>query len=108
MDTTPEYTLKPRDLLIAAASYLPLLCIIPFLLKQKNDFIIHHARQGLVLFGIEVAVVLLGIIPFVGIYLSPFLIQICLIVSAWGMTTALLAKYSRIIFIYRLSQKINL
>ncbi len=51
---------------MAIFSYLWILCLIPLLKKDKNDFTLFHARQGLVLFLAEIGVWVFGIVPIIG------------------------------------------
>ena len=46
----------------ALLGYLSILCIIPLVFKRENSFVLHHAKQGLVLFVGEVAVLIIQII----------------------------------------------
>lgn len=39
---------------LAIISYLGPLCLIPYLTKEKDEFVSFHAKQGLVLFILEV------------------------------------------------------
>jgi uncharacterized membrane protein len=48
----------------AIISYIGFLCIVSLLLKKDNAFSLFHAKQGLVLFVLEVAGILITIIPF--------------------------------------------
>jgi fumarate reductase subunit D len=50
---------------LAIISYIGPLCLIPFFTKEKDDFVKFHAKQGLVLFILEVIVyVVLRMLPF--------------------------------------------
>lgn len=51
--------------ILALMSYLPFLCVIPLLKEKNDDFVIFHARQGFVLFILEI----LGILFFFSLYL---------------------------------------
>jgi uncharacterized membrane protein len=39
---------------IAVISYIGPLCLIPYLTKEKDEFVKFHAKQGLVLFILEI------------------------------------------------------
>jgi fumarate reductase subunit D len=45
-----------EDRIFAALSYISLLFVVPLILKNENEDIHFHAKQGLVLFGAELAV----------------------------------------------------
>ena len=51
-ETKQQQQLKVNPL--AIISYIGPLCLIPFLTKEKDDFVKFHAKQGLVLFIAEV------------------------------------------------------
>ena len=52
--------------LMAAISYLWILFLVPLLAAKDDAFARYHANQGLVLFLAEIAISVIGIIPFVG------------------------------------------
>jgi uncharacterized membrane protein len=61
---------QQKNRVFAAISYLWLLVLIPLLYKRDNEFIMHHARQGLVLLIASFFATLIGWIPFLGYYMS--------------------------------------
>ena len=71
MNEQPE--LKEARLL-GAASYILFLCFLPPLLLRENKFAMHHARQGFLLFFLEIVLAILvyivehsiGLIPILG------------------------------------------
>ena len=48
--------------IFAVIAYLSIFCIIPLVLKKDNTFVLHHGKQGLVIFVAEVAVFIIHII----------------------------------------------
>ena len=44
---------------LAALAYLPLICLIPLFLNRDDEFIQKHAKQGFILFLIEIAAMLM-------------------------------------------------
>ncbi|MFC1570870.1 DUF4870 domain-containing protein [Candidatus Omnitrophota bacterium] len=76
----------------AILSYLWVLCLIPFLLKKENRFVSFHARQGLMLFIVEVGVGIVGIIPGIGSFISMIGILVCGILSLIGIVQVLMGK----------------
>ena len=67
----------------AIISYVSFLCIITLILKRNNKFALYHARQGLVLFVLEVAAFILSIIPLLGWLIGIFGYALFLLVSLW-------------------------
>jgi uncharacterized membrane protein len=89
---------------LAAISYLWILCLIPLLTKQDSKFAQFHAKQGLVLFGIELVASILFWFPVFGQLISIALV----IVSIIGIIKAYNGEWYKMPYIYDWSQKINL
>lgn len=92
----------------AVISYVSFLCIITLILKKDNKFALYHAKQGLVLFVMEVAAFILSIIPFLGWLIGIFGYALFLLVSLWGIIQAALGIYSRLPVITKISEKVVL
>ncbi len=92
----------------AVISYVSFLCIITLALKKNNKFALYHARQGLVLFVMEVAAFILSIIPFLGWLVGVFGYTLFLLVSIWGIIQAALGIYCRIPVVTEISEKVIL
>jgi uncharacterized membrane protein len=90
----------------ALISYIFILCIAPLIFKKNNKFSLYHAKQGLVLFIIEVAAFIFGIIPLLGHVFLPIVIFICGIFSLWGMLQSLKGNYCRLPLVSYLASKI--
>lgn len=52
---------------VAAMSYIWILCLVPLLLKRDSAFASYHAKQGLVLFIVEVLAMLIAWIPVINV-----------------------------------------
>ena len=59
---------------LAVISYIGPLCLIPYLSKEKDDFVKFHVKQGLVLFILEM-------ITWVVVWIFPFLWALMNLVS---------------------------
>jgi uncharacterized membrane protein len=88
----------------AALSYLWILCLIPLLTKKDSKFAQFHAKQGLVLFGIELIASILFWFPVFGQLLSIVLV----IVSVIGIIKAYNGEWYKMPYIYDWSLKIKL
>ena len=88
---------------LAALSYVWILCLIP-LLGSKDEFVKFHAKQGFVLFLIELVLALVGWIPLVGWLAS----LIVVLVAVIGIIKALNGERWEIPYIYNLSKKIKI
>ena len=56
-NTTPSIK---NDTLMGVLCYLGPLVIIPYMTAKENPFVKFHVKQGIVLFGIELAIYVLG------------------------------------------------
>ena len=90
----------------AIISYVSFLCIITLVLKKDNKFALYHAKQGLVLFVMEVAAFILSIIPFLGWLIWIFGYALFLLVSLWGIMQASLGVSSRIPVVTDIADKV--
>jgi len=90
--------------LVAALSYIWILFLIPLLLKRDSKFAQFHAKQGLVLFVIELIATLIMWIPLVGWLL--FVIIIILAVA--GVIRAYNGEWWKMPYIYNWSEKIKI
>lgn len=89
---------------IAALSYVWILFLVPLLAKRDSKFAQFHAKQGLVLFIIELIAGLIVWFPFFGQLIMLGLI----VVAVMGIIKALNGEWWKIPYIYNWSLKINL
>ncbi|MDD5116617.1 MAG: hypothetical protein PHW98_06110 [Candidatus Omnitrophica bacterium] len=92
----------------AVISYISFLCIITLILKKNNKFALYHAKQGLVLFVMEVAAFILSIIPLFGLLIGIFGYALFFLVSIWGLMQAALGVYCRIPVISDIAENVIL
>jgi len=109
---SPYDSITPQDVergrLLAAVAYLPGLCFLGLLGAPENAFIGFHARQGFLLFALEMALAVffgiydatLGRIPFVGPiigYLVKFAVWTAiLLVTAFAAAKAASGEITRL------------
>jgi uncharacterized membrane protein len=93
--------------LLGAIAYLGVFCLIPLIIKSKNDFIRFHARQGLILFLAEIIFTLILIIPFFGWLISLLGWFVCGLVSITAIIKTLQGKSWKIPVLNKFSYKIN-
>ena len=89
---------------IAAIGYIWILCFVPLLLKRDSKFAQHHAKQGLILFIVEVILAFLFWIPFIGWLLSLGTI----ILAIMGILQALQGNYWEMPLIGQFAKKLNI
>ncbi len=92
----------------AIIAYLTILCLIPLLLKKDNKFALYHAKQGLVLYIADVAIVIINIIPVLGQFIFVLGWLACGILSLTGIIQALTGLYGRIVLVSDLAKKISI
>lgn len=90
----------------AIISYVSFLCIITLVLKKNNKFALYHAKQGLVLFVMEVAAFILSIIPLLGWLIGVFGYALFLLASLWAIMQAALGIYCRIPVVTKISKEV--
>lgn len=88
----------------ALFSYIYILFLIPLLAKRDSKFCQFHAKQGLVLFVIDIVASLFSWIPVIG----QFLMIALAIVSIIGIVKVLKGEYWKIPFIYDWAAKIKI
>ena len=94
---------KPYALL----SYLSILCIIPLILMKDNKFALFHARQGLVIFVVELAIGLVGVVPIFGWLILFFGTILCGVLSLIGIIQVLKGLYWRMPVISDIAETIK-
>lgn len=91
---------------LALLAYLSILCIIPLVFKKDNDFILAHAKQGLVIFVGEVAVFIVHII--LGTWFLRLGMFILGVMSFIGLIAVIKGNYIDLPFVTEISEKITL
>jgi len=89
---------------IAALSYIWILCLVPLLGKKNSEFAQFHAKQGLILFIIELIAGLFIWFPFFG----QLLMLLLIVISVIGIIKTYNGEWWKIPFVYEWSKKINL
>jgi len=105
MDNSKEQEIKEGKF-FAVISYVSFLCIITLVLKRNNKFALYHAKQGLVLFVMEVVAFILSIIPLLGWLIGVFGYVLFLLVSLWGVMQSALGIYCRIPVVSEISENV--
>ena len=91
---------------IAWLSYLGLLLLIPLLVKPENTFCKHHAKQGIVMSALWIAVSILS--PFI-VVLDSLAFMAIAVISIIGIIQSFSGNYWKApLGIYQLSQKFKI
>jgi uncharacterized membrane protein len=89
----------------AVLAYLSIFCIVPLIVKKNNAFVLGHGRQGLVLFVLEVATLVVSIVC--PMCFRPFLF-VLFGFSFWGMVMAIRGQCIELPIIARIAEKITI
>jgi uncharacterized membrane protein len=89
---------------MAALSYAWILFLVPLLGKRDSKFAQFHAKQGMILFAIELGASLIAWFPVFG---QLFMLAL-VVVAVMGIVKALNGEWWEIPFIYDWSKKIKL
>ncbi|MBF0273099.1 MAG: hypothetical protein HQL98_13700 [Magnetococcales bacterium] len=89
--------------MMAALSYMGILCLVPVLLNQNDRYVDFHARQGLVLWIWSVLSFFAMHIPGLGPYLFSTSTVMVLFLSAFGLLSVALNQCWKIPFIATLA-----
>ncbi len=94
--------------LIAAISYVSVLCLVGLLGKKDSPYVQYHAKQGFVLFIAAIALMVIGIFPILGWIISFFGSIAVLILSIMGIINALGGKKTDLPLVGDWAKKVNL
>jgi uncharacterized membrane protein len=96
MDESPKVKLEraedtEKKRVIAALGYIPFLCFLPMIMRDKREFLVFHARQGLVITLLSIIMAIIGPIltifmPLIGIAIALGLntgLALLIIIGAW-------------------------
>lgn len=87
----------------AAMAYLPLVCMVPLFLNRDNEYIQKHAKQGFILFMIELIAMMLKIDA-----IWDLLIFVCLAVGIIGALSLLVRGEIHIPVLSDLADKLKI
>lgn len=91
----------------AILAYLWVLCLVPVLMKRDDEFVRFHARQGLMLFIVEIGVGIISIIPFFGLLIYKLGILVLGLISLIAIVQVLMGNKWEIPVIGEWAKKIN-
>ncbi|MFW0862053.1 MAG: DUF4870 domain-containing protein [Candidatus Komeilibacteria bacterium] len=89
---------------LAAIGYIWILCFIPLFLKRNSQFAQFHAKQGLILFIVEILGWLVFWIPLIGW----LLFLAILVLAIMGIMNALQGVWWEMPYLGKYAKKINL
>ena len=92
----------------AAISYIAFLCVVTLLLKRENKFALYHAKQGLIIFVAEAALLMVAMFPVVGQIAYIIGSSLALVASVYGILHAIQGKEVKIPLVTNFAEKISL
>lgn len=94
--------------IFAILSYFWVLSLLPFILNIKDEYVIKHAKQGLVLFIAEIALYLIAVVPILGWIISSIGTVVAVVLSIVGIIKAASDQEWEVPYIGKYGKKINL
>jgi len=82
--------------------------IIALLVKKDNKYVMHYAKQSLVIFIVYLIVLAIGIVPIVGWFIAPILYIIAVILWVISWIYALSGKEKEVPIVGKYARKIKL
>ncbi|MEI6560413.1 MAG: hypothetical protein WCO00_18620 [Rhodospirillaceae bacterium] len=95
-----------RARVMAAFSYLGILCFVPLLLNRDDEFVQFHARQGLVLWMWGVLAIFALSLPGIGKWFFSFSGMAIMAFSALGLIAVLLQRAWRLPLIHVVAERL--
>jgi uncharacterized membrane protein len=99
-----EAGLKPR--LLAAFSYMGVLCFVPLILNRSDEFVFFHSKQGLIIWIWGVLAVFALHVPVIGKFVFGISALGVLLYSLVGLVSVVLLKAWRLPIVYQLTAKL--
>lgn len=94
--------------LLALSSYLGFFCIAPILIKEKDEFVKFHAKQGIGLFIVEIVTCMIfGIIPLFWLF-GGLLMIFWLSLNLIGITNVLNGQKKKLPIIGKFADRFNI
>ena len=95
-----------RARVMAAFSYLGILCFVPLLLNRDDEFVQFHARQGLVLWMCGVLAIFALSLPGIGKWFFSFSGLTIMAFSALGLISVVLQRAWRLPLIHVVADRL--
>ena len=105
---SPEKEKANNNTVMAVLSYIGPLVIISYLVSRSNQFVKFHIKQGLVLFGIEIILWILGSVMFSLWFLINIVNLFTLVLSIIGIVNVLQGKEKELPITGKFAGKISI
>ena len=94
-----------RSRLMAALSYMGVMCLVPLIMNRQDEFVYFHARQGLVIWMWSVLAMLALYLPGVGKRLFTLSALLVVAFSLVGLVSVLLKKAWKLPLVYSIAAR---
>jgi uncharacterized membrane protein len=95
-----------RAYIMGVMSYMGVLCFVPLMSNSDDEYILFHAKQGLVIWAWSVIAVMALFVPGIGkLFFSTSALAV-IIISIVGIVSVLLRKAWKLPIIYTIASKI--
>ncbi|MDP7098169.1 MAG: hypothetical protein QF511_06580 [Rhodospirillales bacterium] len=95
-----------RSSILGAMSYLGILCFVPLMMNDDDEFIYFHAKQGLVIWIWSVLAVFAFPFPGIGKWLFGLSALAVLVFSALGLISVLLRRAWKLPLVHAIAVRI--
>lgn len=95
-----------RSRIMGAMSYLGILCFVPLMMNDGDEFVYFHAKQGLVLWIWSVVALFALYVPGIGKAFFNTSATVVLVLSVIGLISVLLKKAWKLPLIHGIADKI--
>ncbi len=85
-------TLGSRSTVMAALSYLSVLCFVPLLMDRDDEFVYFHAKQGLVIWMVGVLALFVLHVPMIGKWVFGSVSMVVVVFSILGLVSVLFQR----------------
>ncbi len=102
-----DFTKNNNGTIMAVLAYLGPLVLIPFLMEKKDEFVKFHTKQGIVLFGLEIVIMIISNLSIIG-FLGGLLWLIQVVLTIIGIVNAVQGQKKELPVIGSLASNIKI
>lgn len=97
---------EPKPRVLAALSYLGILCLIPLIVNRDNRFVEFHARQGFILWVWLLLAIFSLVVPVLGMLFFRGSLSFILLLSILGLVSVIMGRFWQLPLVGRLAAKL--
>jgi fumarate reductase subunit D len=95
-----------KSRLLAAISYLGIMCFVPLLVAREDEFVTFHAKQGLVIWMWSALAIFVLHVPVLGKWVFGFSAMLAIAFSALGLLSVVFGRAWKLPLISYVSERI--